>query len=228
MAEFHKIAGKAGAISLKKKESIFRKKEEARVKYYASPKLCFYCQTLLSFEKRKSKFCNHSCAAQHNNFARGFKTKQSKAKQICVICSKEYLNFSKNNACSKKCSYKKRYDDFIAGWFSGTKNAGDWRGVRRHVKNWLIEQRGEKCWKCGWCERHDITKRIPIQVDHIDGNPENHRPENLRLLCPNCHSLTPTYGALNKGKGRKQRYARVVHQVEHHFGKVENGVQVPT
>ena len=37
-----------------------------------------------------------------------------------------------------------------------------------------------------------------LQVDHIDGNPDNNKGNNLRLLCPNCHSLTPTYKGGNK------------------------------
>ena len=59
--------------------------------------------------------------------------------------------------------------------------------------------------KCGWSERNPITKKVPIQMEHIDGNSENNSIENLELLCPNCHSLTPTFGALNKGRGRKNR-----------------------
>jgi predicted HNH restriction endonuclease len=39
-------------------------------------------------------------------------------------------------------------------------------------------------------------------VEHIDGNYENDREKNLTLLCPNCHSLTPTFRALNRGNGR--------------------------
>jgi hypothetical protein len=42
-------------------------------------------------------------------------------------------------------------------------------------------------------------------LEHKDGNSENHNLNNLELLCPNHHSLTPTYGALNKGNGRTKR-----------------------
>jgi len=75
----------------------------------------------------------------------------------------------------------------------------------RFIKRFLIEQRGERCERCGWSERHGITGRVPIEVEHIDGNWQNNLPENLQLLCPNCHSLTPTYRALNRGRGRPFR-----------------------
>jgi hypothetical protein len=43
-------------------------------------------------------------------------------------------------------------------------------------------------------------KPISLQLDHINGIPYDNRVENLRLLCPNCHSQTPTFGGRNKAK----------------------------
>jgi hypothetical protein len=40
-------------------------------------------------------------------------------------------------------------------------------------------------------------KKLVLQVDHIDGDPLNNRIENLRFLCPNCHSQTDNFGAKN-------------------------------
>jgi 5-methylcytosine-specific restriction endonuclease McrA len=47
----------------------------------------------------------------------------------------------------------------------------------------------------------DITehngKPITLQIDHIDGDRENNTFENLRFICPNCHSQTETWGIGN-------------------------------
>ena len=59
--------------------------------------------------------------------------------------------------------------------------------------------------KCGWCEIHKITNNVPIQLNHIDGNSDNNHLNNVELLCPNCHSLTPNFGSLNLGNGRSKR-----------------------
>ena len=66
------------------------------------------------------------------------------------------------------------------------------------LKNRIIKE-NILVYKCAICEitEHN-NKPISLQLDHIDGNPNNHRLENLRLLCPNCHSQTDTWCGKNK------------------------------
>ena len=76
------------------------------------------------------------------------------------------------------------------------------------IKRYLIDLYGDKCMECGWCEINQVTGKVPIELEHIDGDSENNSLENVKLLCPNCHSLTPTYKALNIGNGRHKRMER--------------------
>lgn len=61
------------------------------------------------------------------------------------------------------------------------------------------------CELCGWAKRSP-DGRMPLELDHINGDHSDNRLENLRILCPNCHSLQPTH----RGRNKKVRYARVV------------------
>ena len=69
------------------------------------------------------------------------------------------------------------------------------------VKKRLIDEGYMKC-ECVWCGVKDTWngKPIVLHLDHINGVNNDHRLENLRLLCPNCHSQTDTYA----GKGKRK------------------------
>ena len=62
----------------------------------------------------------------------------------------------------------------------------------------LIIERGHKCEVCmnsTW-----MQKPVPLQLEHIDGNPNNCDKINLQLICPNCHAQTDTYCGKNIGR----------------------------
>lgn len=69
-----------------------------------------------------------------------------------------------------------------------------------HLKMRLWENNllDKKCSECGLGEEWQ-ERPIALQLDHINGNSKDHRIDNLRILCPNCHSQTPTYAGKNKG-----------------------------
>jgi 5-methylcytosine-specific restriction endonuclease McrA len=67
-------------------------------------------------------------------------------------------------------------------------------GVPSHrLKLRLLEDglKQHQCEECGLDEW--MGQLIPIELHHIDGNRFNNNLENLQLLCPNCHALTPNY-----------------------------------
>lgn len=97
------------------------------------------------------------------------------------------------------------YKAYIARWFEGLETGQVTNGdeVSSHVRRYIEERDGKACKNCGWCEVHPVTGNVPVHLEHIDGDCTNNRPENLCWLCPNCHSLTPTFGALNTGNGKR-------------------------
>lgn len=74
--------------------------------------------------------------------------------------------------------------------------------MSRHLRRYIFDKYENKCCICGWSKINPYTNTLPLEIDHIDGNANNNREENLRLLCPNCHSLTKNYRGANKGNGR--------------------------
>lgn len=122
----------------------------------------------------------------------------------CLNCNQETKR--KNKYCSNICQKEFEYKKYIEKWKN--KQVGGLRGeyqISMHIKTYLFKKFNNKCARCGWGEVNKYTNKIPLEVEHIDGNYKNNNEENLILLCPNCHSLTSTYKGANLNNGRKSR-----------------------
>ena len=68
-------------------------------------------------------------------------------------------------------------------------------GTTKLVRRYLIERGIYECSECGIKEWNG--RPLALQLDHINGNPHDHRLENVRWLCPNCHTQTENWGVQN-------------------------------
>lgn len=67
---------------------------------------------------------------------------------------------------------------------------------KRLINECIFEEKCSSCKKSKW-----MNKKIPLELDHINGINTDNRISNLRLLCPNCHALTNTYRGKNIKNG---------------------------
>lgn len=174
----------------------------ARAAYESHLSRCAFCDAVLPYENRRNKFCNHSCAAKQTNLGVTRNPKKHERRTHCLKCGERILGAGRFY-CSRRCNNAHKADKFTEAFSSNSLKPGisTTRAIRKH----LILTLGERCQECGWARKHEITGRVPVEVDHRDGNAENNHPDNVRLLCPGCHALTSTFRNLNKGKGRAYR-----------------------
>lgn len=128
--------------------------------------------------------------------------------QGCCQCGK-LIKKRRNIFCNSECFQLHRYESFIKKWKNGEEDGCSGESTSRYIRRYLFEKYDSKCRECGWNKINPITGKIPLTINHKNGDWEDNSEDNLDLLCPNCHSLTPNYGSLNTGNGRKKRLEKI-------------------
>lgn len=127
-------------------------------------------------------------------------------KYYCLNCGKDITSVKNttHKFCSNKCQQEYNYKQWVSKYKEDNSIAKStkWGQIPKQLRKYMFDKYQNKCSLCGWGETNPYTNTIPLEIDHIDGNAENNSEENLRLICPNCHSLTPTYRGANRGYGR--------------------------
>lgn len=118
----------------------------------------------------------------------------------------------KQKYCSTTCSGRYRSQFVVDEWLTGGPGADKNGELLTGIRRFLIEEAGNRCTRCGWSRINPVSGLVTLTVDHVDGDIFNASRSNLVVLCYNCHTLTPTFNNLNRGKatrydtpGRRQR-----------------------
>lgn len=183
----------------------------ARVTRFERP--CENCN-LLTLNPR---FCGSSCAAQRSNTGvdrwntkrADVKTRRYRDDRPCKWCS----NPTGTDAqfCPKLCRSAYYREIKAYHWLLGADNASDpIREIQGWLVSWLKELVDYTCQECGRREFHPTDGLPCVQIDHINGNNKDHRPENLKALCVLCHWRTPTYCGRNKKKPLDKQHEDVL------------------
>ena len=162
--------------------------------------LCLECKS----ETKNPKFCSRSCSATYNN--RSGKYNRRKLEGNCKKCNIEIR--SSRSYCDECYSNSVMHDLKIPLWLNREWRGGTDTGLSKIIRNYLLKKENYSCQGCRFNVMHPDDGKTILEINHINGNGTDHSPENLEVLCPNCHALTSSYRARNMGNGRPVYYLR--------------------
>jgi len=169
-------------------------------------------------DTKNKKYCSREC--QYNGYKTYFKKTIYKK---CEICNNEFESIpskgEKHRFCSKKCygvylktyykkennpAYNKKQSKltknkrensrkkYFNEKFSNMKFEELSKLIRKRI---ILKEQQNKCKICGIYNWNN--KNLVLQLDHINGNRYDNNRNNLRCICPNCHTQTLTWGRSN-------------------------------
>lgn len=232
-----KLYGKDNYSCREKVKKIFTQFNVDWVEWRESKKRCKFskcanCGRIFEATYIGKKFCSHSCSATFNNKHRKHsietrekisRTMQSLSKDFdgnykelntsendgyCKYCGNKLKN-KRSVFCDNTCYSKFKRKEYLERWKSGEENglSGKYE-IRECVRDFLIESANYCCEVCGCNMVNPYTHKTILQIHHKDGDCTNNKPNNLMVLCPNCHAMTENFGSRNKNATRKDNRKR--------------------
>lgn len=159
---------------------------------------CEYgCNNEANFTTKQGKhICSKSpnqCPINRARNSSGVKTAYKEGKKDV---RNNNLNLESMREKSIKVKKEKARERFELGRSNNLSN----HAIKRIMKDHY--ERGDCCEQCGINEWNG--KQLSFELDHIDGDNYNNSLDNLRFLCPNCHSQTDTFRGRNVNTGKKR------------------------
>jgi len=172
-------------------------------------------------EDVKQKIRTSLQARYPNSSKKASRTPQRPARiKTCSVCENPFpkRSHTKSGVCvpCQKRDRERTYNQKLLAWITGDTSVvsvtsgvtkGELQGSwSRAIKAFLLE---ESAHKCAICDQEDMWhgKKVTFILDHIDGDAKNQSRSNLRVVCPMCDTLLPTFKSRNRGHGRSSARA---------------------
>lgn len=189
----------ARGFSSKAKRKEINKKVSAKLKGKRwidghSYQICEYgCGNLAKYQLKNGRWC----CSQHHNSCPAIRKKNSTAVKEA---------HKENKFCTPEMFSKEATAKRVAGWYKAYKEKLNTTAFDKlpfsAKRNIVLEEQEGKCIHCGISDWND--KPIVLELDHINGDNQNNKRNNMRFLCPNCHSQTASFRGRNIAIGGGQ------------------------
>lgn len=146
--------------------------------------ICEKCKIEHEGTYGSGRFCSSKCA-------KGFSTKEKRAKISKNVSEKlkGHVPWNKGMKGYPRSNIGRTWKNKIIPILSKNFDELGACGKRKY----LLEFYSGCCQECGYSKTRENGKSI-LAIHHVDGNKENTSRDNLKLLCPNCHTLTHNFG----------------------------------
>ncbi len=193
---------------------------EAKRVHHESNTMCSWCG--IDFYRKEwhknSKSNLYYCSVEHQNNGAKAKTHVTGPKSTrvssrhCSYCQEELLVRSYlNNPMHANCRQQMKVESWLNGEWDGAQPSGR---LSNPIFNYLRANANNICQNINCMSKgksipvHPADGATILEINHINGNGMDHRPENLEVICPTCHALTLSYRGRNQGNGRPFSYIR--------------------